>query len=243
MEGIFSVKVGEFEGPLDLLLSLIEKKKMHIGEIPLAQVADDYIAYLRDAGDVPAGKIADFLLIASTLMLIKSVALLPNLELTPEEKESMEDLEARLRNYERLKELAVGLKKIFGKEVIFLPEESRPAITVFAPGPEITLDNISASAHFLLTNLPKKEKIPEVTVRKIISLEEVVSNLAERIQKSLKMKWSDFSSEHKGDRVGIIVSFLGMLELVKRGAIEVRQDALFRDIDIETRKTDVPRYC
>ena len=100
MESSYNVKTHIFEGPLDTLLSLIEKRKLFINDISLAQVADDYISYVRSLTDFPLADSAHFVLIASTLVLIKSKSLLPNLSLTEEEQSNIDDLEDRLKHYQ-----------------------------------------------------------------------------------------------------------------------------------------------
>ena len=99
MDNEYQVKTHIFEGPLDTLLSLIEKRKLFINDISLSKVADDYIAYIKSLENFPIADSAHFILIASTLVLIKSKSLLPNLTLSEEEEHSIEDLEARLREY------------------------------------------------------------------------------------------------------------------------------------------------
>jgi segregation and condensation protein A len=238
----FKVKAGEFEGPLDLLLDLIEKKKLHISQISLAQVADDYVDYLNNHPELPMSDMADFVMIASTLMLIKSIALLPTLELTPEEQSDVEELEKRLQTYQRIKELSLHIKNRFGKQVIYGREQSRQVHPIFSPSPEITLVNIFEVIKRLLASLPIKETVPKATIRKVVSLEEVIDNLTNRIQRALKMRFSDFVQD-KTDKINIVVSFLGMLELVKRGIIRVEQNAHFEDISIETENpNNTPRY-
>ncbi|MEK7117749.1 MAG: segregation/condensation protein A, partial [Patescibacteria group bacterium] len=86
MDTDFKVKTGDFEGPLELLLELIEKRKLHINDVSLSQVADDFIAHIKSLEEFPMNDSADFILIASTLLLIKSKSLLPTLELTEDEK-------------------------------------------------------------------------------------------------------------------------------------------------------------
>ena len=103
METDFKVKVGEFEGPLELILDLIEKRKLHISDISLSQVADEFIEYIKSFEEFPMSDSADFILVASTLLLIKSKSLLPNLPLTEEEQGSIEDLENRLSAYKKYK--------------------------------------------------------------------------------------------------------------------------------------------
>ena len=102
-ENAFQIKTEVFEGPLDLLLNLIEKRKLFINDIALSKVADDYIAYLQSQEKFPIAQSADFLVIASTLLLIKSKSLLPNLNLSEEEQHDVNDLERRLKIYQRIK--------------------------------------------------------------------------------------------------------------------------------------------
>lgn len=237
----FQVRVGEFEGPLDLLLSLIEKRKMHISDISLAQVADDYIDFLKRFEHLPMETTASFILVASTLMFIKSASLLPGLAITEEEKESIEDLENRLKRYQQIKDLSLNLKNLFGQSVIFGREPSGERPIVFSPTTEITKETLLENIRKIIAALPAKEKLPQTVIRKVISLEEVISDLASRIQSAIKIRFSDFV-KNKNEKVGIIVSFLGMLELVKRGVIEIKQDSHFADIEMETMNVGVPKY-
>ena len=102
----FTIKQESFEGPLDLLFSLIEKRKMHISDVALAKVADDYIKYVQSFEDMPVSESANFILVASTLTLIKSKSLLPILDLTEEEQSDIDDLENRLKEYRKYKSLS-----------------------------------------------------------------------------------------------------------------------------------------
>ena len=90
--------------------------------------------------------------------------------------------------------------------------------------------------------IPKKEFVPKAVVQKVISLEEMIENLTKRITGSLKMSFKDFSGIGKEDKVTVIVSFLAMLELVKQGIIQVRQDKDFQDIHMETDVVGTPKY-
>ncbi len=243
----FTIKTEIFEGPLDVLLSLVEKRKLFINDISLAKVTDDYIAYIGSMSDVHMSHTADFIVIASTLLLIKSKSLLPDLEFTEEEEKSVEELEDRLKHYKRIKELSVHIKTRFGKSgILFAANEARPEV-IFTPSPDITLGGIVAAMKNVLATLPKKEKLPEVTVRKIRTLEETINDLAGRVQSALKMSFREFSkhgggSMSKEEKVNVIVSFLAMLELVKQGIVEVNQSNLFDDIAIETHNVGTPSY-
>ena len=240
-ENKFQIKTENFEGPLDLLLSLVEKRKLFINEISLAKVADDYIAYLQGKESLPIADSADFLVIASTLILIKSRSLLPSLNLTSEEQADIVDLETRLKIYQRIKELSNHIKIRFGKDIIFAAEP-RKAVPVFSPDQTMTKENLLSAILNAIKALPKKEFIPKAVVKKVISLEEMIGNLTERIKRSVKMSFKDFSKFGKEEKVNVIISFLAMLELVKQGIVNVKQENQFSDIEIETQDVGVPQY-
>lgn len=230
MTEIFQLSVKDFTGPLDVLLKMIEEKKMHISDVSLSSVADEYLAFLRSQEKLPVGQIADFLVIAATLMLIKSVSLLPNLELKPEEEQGIEDLENRLRIYKAIKDREEIVKNLFGKKEIFFRDESGGWPEVFAPSADISTGGLLSSLQDLIRLLPKPEKLPEAVVEKIVSLEEVISDIASRISQAMSMKFKDYTDQFAGDKKSIIVSFLGLLELVKQGTVDANQGELFEDI-------------
>lgn len=238
----FTVKQQAFEGPLDLLLDLIEKRKLFISDIALAKVTDDFIAHVRQFENMPMGESAHFILVASTLLLIKSKSLLPQLSLTDEEQGDIRDLETRLKIYKRIKEASKNIQGLFGREIIFGTSQSRPFTPVFAPAPEFSLERALATLQDLVKRLPKQENLPKIAVRKIMSIEDMISNLTKRITSQLRMNFSQFTAEHKGEKVNIIVSFLAMLELVKQGVLQVSQSREFADIEMETKQVGVPMY-
>jgi len=237
----FTVKTKDFEGPLDLLLDLIEKRKLFIGDIALSQVTDDFIEHIKQYESLPMGESAHFILVASTLLLIKSKSLLPGLALTDEEQGDIKDLETRLKIYKRIKEAGGHVAELLDGDMIF-PQQARTVAPVFAPDPEFSLEKALLCLQDLVKRLPKMEVLPKTTVKKVISLEDMISKLSERIQGELKMSFGKFASEHKGERVNVIVSFLAMLELVKNGVLQVSQEAAFGDITMETKDVGVPKY-
>ena len=250
----FIVKQEHFEGPLDLLLSLIEKRKLFVNDIALAKVTDDFISHIQALGQFPMADSANFILIASTLLLIKSKSLLPALDLTSEEEQGIHDLETRLKIYQEIKNASVHVKKMFGANIIFQPSQSRQAEPLFSPDASMTIAGLSASITALIRALPKKESLPKAVVQKVVSLEEMIGRLTERVTKSLRMSFKDFAkmgdgktsgeanTHHREVKVHIIVSFLAMLELVKQGIINVTQEHAAADIQMETREAGVPHY-
>ena len=238
----FEVKTQTFEGPLDLLLDLIEKRKLFINDISLAKVTDDFISYIQRFENLPIGESAQFILVASTLLLIKSKSLLPELNLTEEEKGDISDLEIRLKIYKRIKDSSKLVQELFGGNKIFSQSHSRLITPIFAPDSEFTLEKSFFLLKDLIGRLPKKEKLPQVVVEKVISLEDMIGTLTNRIQSQLRMSFKTFAGEHKQNKVNFIVSFLAMLELVKQGIVHVTQESNFADIHMETKEVGVPRY-
>lgn len=238
----YNVRISSFEGPLELLLSLIEQRKLFVNEISLAQVTDDYISYIKSISDLPNEKrIADvsyFILIAATLILIKSKSLLPSLSLTEDEEEKITDLETRLKLYQIIKNASVDIKTNFGTSIIFTPLERTWSEPLFSPDEGMTISSMSQSINDVLAHIPKKEeKLTEIEVKKIISIDQVIDNLTERIQSAINISFKEFAKSHNAEnvseaRVHIIVSFLAMLELVREGIIDVIQNTSFEDISI-----------
>lgn len=238
---IYKVKTPVFEGPLELLLNLIEKRKLLINEISLAEVADDFIAYVKDLDKFPVAESANFILVASTLVLIKSRSLLPALELTEEEVGGVAELERRLKIYQRTRELSCHISALFGKNRIFLPAMPERA-PIFSPDGCLTIAFVAELIREILKNLPKPEKLARAVVEKVISLEETIEHLTQRVSACLKMSFHEFAKVGSEKKVNVIIGFLAMLELVKQGMIVVTQNENFGDIEMETENLGVPKY-
>ncbi len=229
---VYKVKTDVFEGPLDLLLDLVEKRKLFVNDVSLAQVTDDFIKYIETHEEFPIGESAEFIVVASTLMLVKSRSLLPMLELTDEEEASIDDLEKRLALYARMKELSLEIKKIFGKNIIYEKNPSKNFYIIFSPDSKTNKEELHSALMRVIQALPKKEQLSKATVKKVINLEETINKLAERITAGMKMNFKDFYGQDLGvkgeityeKKVMIIVGFLAMLELVKRGVLMVKQE-------------------
>jgi segregation and condensation protein A len=237
----FSIKTQVFEGPLELLIELCEKRKLLINDISLAEVTDEYIRRVSEMQERSLPNTAQFVQLAATLLLIKSKSLLPVLELTKEEEATIDDLEERLRQYQIYRDAGQVLATQFGKNVMYSRRFVAPKNPLFVPDSWCTLLQLHEAMWAVLQNLPKKEVKPKVQVKSTISLEEMMDNLRRRIESQLKTRFSDIrkeATEHKT----IIVGFLAILELVKQGNVLVNQLARFDDIEIELEKEGTPRY-
>lgn len=245
--GNFTIKNEKFEGPLDLLLSLIEKRKLLINEFSLAQITDNYIGFIQRSPEQTIHARADFILVASTLLLIKSRSLLPELDLTSEEEESIGDLERRLKLFQRMKELSLHVKDLYGKQPLYFAHDSKGVRVVFAPDKGITKVSIHSALLDALQKIPKKPE-PEIkaTLKKTISIEEMIDNLTERVQKAVRMSFREFNGGKTGksreERVTVIVGFLALLEMVKQGIVNVRQEKTFEDIIMQSDQVSIPNY-
>src|SRR3989344_1835350 len=124
----YHVKLQSFEGPMDVLLGLIEEKKLEITKISLAEVTNQFIQYVESAA-IPPGMIADFLAVAARLLIIKTKALLPFLTLTEEEEEEIVDLELRLKLLQQFREAGKNLRRLHKKGLYAF---GREGITTFA---------------------------------------------------------------------------------------------------------------
>lgn len=231
----YILKHEKFEGPLDVLLGLIQEHKLSINEISLGQVTDDFIEYLKrlQADARPDQEIlAEFLVIASQLLLIKSRSLLPGFQVSPEEEQSIAELEERLAEYQRLKELAKEVGRLAkGGPKSFAREAFADMPTVFYPPKKFTIAMFREAFSAVLETIPKIEKLVEEKIRKIISLEEKIKELRGLLQGKVERAFSEIVSGAK-EKVEIIVSFLAVLELTKQKLISVDQERPFGDIRI-----------
>lgn len=230
MDSAFAVKVGEFEGPLDLLLTLIEERKMHVSDVSLSQVADDFITYVRAQASFPADQAASFILTAATLLLLKSRALLPVFTLTDEEEEGVHDLEHRLNLYKVFRDVARQLGAL--KNKIYFGGLKKDTEPLFAPAPDMTTDALYHALFDVLKQAPTPEKKQETVVRSVVSLEEMMGRLGERVEKALSVTFKDFVGSPE-DKREIVVGFLAVLELIKRGMLLAEQGSAYGDIRLE----------
>jgi segregation and condensation protein A len=230
----YSVKTDVFEGPFDLLLSLIEKKKLLINDLSLATVTDEYVAYLNEQNDFPIYQASNFILTASTLLLIKSRSLLPILELSGDEAGDIDDLKRRLALYQRFKKIGQDIGRLYGERVLHqVGMDSRLETPIFSPSSDLTLENLAVGIDRVVATLPKMKTREEALVKEVVSIEEMIDRLTTRIEKSLSMSFKDFSSMDKAEKIEVVVSFLAMLELVKQGIIDVVQHERFADIEMK----------
>lgn len=219
----------QFEGPFGLLLGLVEKRKLYINDVSLALVTEDYLDYMNKLGGLDSfgpAELSSFITVASTLILIKSKSLLPTLDLTTEEESDILNLELRLRLYAMIQSVSPKIKSTFGKRMIFPPNERKNTFLVFLPDEQITRESMMTFARGVVGSIPKKTFLPVAEVKKVISIEEMIDKLTERIKQTLSMNFNDlnFKGATREEKVVVIVGFLAMLELVRQGIINAVQE-------------------
>ena len=226
----YHIKTESYEGPLEVVLDLIEARKLLVNDLALSSITEDFVQYVRAQEAFPVEQTAEFIQIAAMLLLIKSKSLLPDLALTEEEQGDVEDLKRRLEAYAKVREAAAELGRIYGKAVMY-PAGERPPEPFFAPSKDLTTDNLAEALARVLAAREVVEELPEKRGRPMVTIEEMMDQLAKRVQSAMTLSFKDFAGS-KGEKVDIIVSFLALLELVKQGAVAVEQFDTHGDIRI-----------
>lgn len=227
---MFAVKLEQFEGPLDLLLELIEAEKLDVSQLSLARVTDGYLHHLHENPQIPPEELADFLVVATRLLFIKSRLLLPFLNMMDVEPEG--DLESQLRIYKEYLDASKGIEAMIGKRRFLFVHEKLPHVDIgFAPPKKLDLPQMAEFFRQVIARLEPLVKVPTAVVEKTVSIHEKIRQIQGMIATAQKMSFRSVlvTAESKTE---IIVSFLALLELVKQRSVSVEQDALWGDITI-----------
>src|SRR3989344_1101465 len=188
-----SVKTEVFEGPLDILLELIEKRKLLINDISLSAVADEYMARIQAMPELPVGETAEFVALAATLLLLKSRSLLPTLELSPDESQDIKELEYRLAVYQLIKEAAKGIGRASEKGPMLYEGNIPEPEPLFIPDTTMTQAALRGAAQALIDGFPQALTLAQVSVKTVVSIEEMIERLARRVSSALSVSFHEFS--------------------------------------------------
>jgi segregation and condensation protein A len=247
---MFEVKTKTYTGPLEKLLQLIEEKQLEITTVSLAEVTQDFLRYIKslEAENVEPRIIADFLVVAARLILIKSKVLLPSLELTDEEEADIHDLEHRLilyREFSAKGESASGGKNASGylaglwsnKNCMYSRELflHLGGTSVFYPPPGLKAEDLRGALQKLFKTL--QEFVPQTQKIKatIVTIEEKIQELLDRFKEAATQSFKNIAGEKS--RSEMIILFLAMLQLFRSRVINLEQTDQFGDIIIS--KTEV----
>jgi segregation and condensation protein A len=228
----YEIKLEKFTGPLDLLLQLIEQEELDITEVSLAQVTDQYLEYLKQMEELNPEEVADFLVVAAKLLLIKSRLLLPSLDLGGEEE--AQELERQLRLYQRFVAVSKAIDKLWRRHhVAWLRPKPLVVKSEQPAGPPANLSSLALRQAMdkVIAALEPIIKLPQVTLLRAISITEKIQSIKALILKKAHLNWQSFIKDAK-DKTDVIVSFLALLELVKQRQLIAEQSALFQDINL-----------
>lgn len=230
----YTVATPVFEGPLDLLLQLIERAELDITRLALAQVTDQYLAYLHDLPESHPEDVSAFLVVASRLLQIKSEALLPR---PPQRVEGEEDageaLARQLRIYKRFKEIALqlGEREASGKRTFLnLAPPPHPEGMLDLTG--VTTADLRAIAQEILARADLRRPLNTVVAAPRVTIREKITLIAQRLRQFGASSFGALLGK-KPTHLDIVVTFLALLELVKRHMVEVSQEAMFADIQLK----------
>ncbi len=237
----FSIKTPVFEGPLELLLDLVERHKLLINDISLASVTNEFLLHVSKIQKDTVYETSHFIVAAATLLLIKSRSLLPVLELTDEEEQSIDELERRLSIYQIYRDASINIKEKFDLNRSYTRKYLPPKTKIFLPDSYTNIDVLKESLTYLLTNLPKDVPTHNAHLAKVLSLEEMMDDLKRRVDIEIKCFFSKLT-EAEYERKNIIVCFLAILEMYKCGSVLVTQANRFSDIEIEKEGLSTPKY-
>ena len=237
----YLIKLDNFEGPLDLLCHLVDKNKMDINEVNITEITDQYIEYINAMQELNLEVTSEFLVMASTLLYIKSKSLLPK-QVEDESELTEEELIHRILEYKKYKEISKKLKEqylIFSKKFYKLPDKVElPARKLEDKYEAIILyDNYKK---LLIKNEEKINKnsvnIEKIAVIETVTVSSKVKDIFRELIKKPKIIFSKLCVSHKYNKLETVTAFSGVLELSRRNKITANQEQVFGDITIEKKK-------
>lgn len=228
----YVVRLEKFEGPLDLLLQLIESADLDICEVSIAQVTDQFIHYLATVESKKPEELADFLVVAAKLLLIKSRVLLPSLHL--DEEDEAISLENQLKIYKEYYQASKKIEKILRQKKVLFAREKIPLDieVIFNPPETLGVEKLKKVFLDIIREIEPVIKLPKKTMFKAISIKEKIKMITEKIRQGISLRFGDLVAGSK-DRTDVIITFLGILELVKQRTVVVKQDKMFDEIVVE----------
>ncbi|MPZ97740.1 MAG: hypothetical protein GEU80_00140 [Dehalococcoidia bacterium] len=232
-EPAFSLQLPAFEGPLALLLELIERRQLDVTEVSLLEVTEQYLANLRAREAIDLGALADFVAVGARLLLLKSRALLPRDEDEQPEDDDESDAQSlveALREYRRFKEAAEYLRERDGGHATYRRDAAPPKTPLPTGLDTVSLDSLVDLIRDVLSRMPEEEEVVEVE-RDPVRLRDRMSRLVDRLEESGRASFRQLVGEAR-TRTEVIVDFMAVLELIKSRYLVAQQSESFGDIDL-----------
>ncbi len=231
----FTIKLDRYEGPYTKLLELIDTHKLSITEVSLASIADEYIAYIQSLSQKNIIDISQFIVVASTLMLIKAKSLLPEVVYTEEEERQVHDLEYKLELYTLLVRASNNIKGEYSKHTLYSRHHTKPNIQVFVPDARVTPTFLQSIASLTLRSFVVPKALVKIAIDQALRIEIVIEKLLERVKEaktiSLQSLAGKATTKEEQKKI-LIVNFIALLELLRLGSVGVEQSTSGGDITI-----------
>ncbi len=229
----YQVQTPVYEGPLDLLLQLIEKAELDITQLALAQVTDQFLAYIQTLESLETNEISYFIVVATKLLYIKSQMLLPRVEVDSEvEDEDGEELVRQLKDYKKFRQIAAYLGK---RENVGLRTYLRlappPKIEAAIDLSDLELQTFLLAAQAVFQNPTLSAELHRTIIKPQYSIKEQIHNIVKTLKDSGRTTFLTLIQPFRS-RSEVITVFLALLELIKQRQIEIQQAKLFDDIEI-----------
>ena len=245
---VYSIKSNDFEGPLDLLCHLIDKNKMDICDINLSDITDQYIEYLNKMEELNLEIASEFVIMASTLLYLKSKTLLPSLHENDEEEEELteEELLRRIIEYKKYKEISATFGEMYKNNYrIFFKNEEK-----------IKFDkkqNDEKDVDYMLLydayrNVIDKNKtrlnsnaknIKKIAITDNYTVSSKVKEMYKELIKNKKFVFNNLYSQKECNKEEVVTAFTGLLEMSRRSKVQTTQELLFGDITVEKYKRKI----
>ena len=237
----YAIKIDNFEGPLDLLCHLIDKNKMDIYDIKINEIADQYIEYLNQMEEMNLDIASEFIIMASTLIYLKSKSLLPKQE-EAEEELTEEELIQRIIEYKKYKEIIKKLKVNYEENSkIFLGIQEQIELPKKRIEKEYDKDLIPNLYKTLLEKNEEKinknaENIEKIAITDNYTVTSKVKEMFKALIKNNKFVFNKLFSLKEHNKQEVVTAFSGLLEMSKRDKVNTKQENLFEDIIVEKKK-------
>ena len=234
----YAIRLDNFEGPLDLLCHLVDKNKMDIHEVNISNITDQYVEYINAMQELNLDVTSEFVLMASTLLYIKSKSLLPK-QVEDEGELTEEELIHRIIEYKKYKEISKKLKEqfeIFSKRFYKLPDK------IGLPNRKIEENyskNLLEDAYKSLLNRNKEkinvnaENIQRIAITETVTVTSKVKDIFRELMKKPKFVFNKLCRSKKYSKLETVTAFTGLLELTRRNKVRTEQEKIFGDITVE----------
>jgi segregation and condensation protein A len=234
----FTLKLDRYEGPYTKLLELIEQRKLSITEISLVSVADDYLAYIKTLDQKNLIDISQFIVVASTLILMKAKSLLPGVVYTEDEEKQVHDLEKKLELYAFLAYFSDQIRAVYGKNSLYSREKaSHKNTATFVPDPRVDTTMLQSIALLTLASFITPKALVKVAVEQALRIENVIERLLDRVNKAQTLTLTSLAGNATNvveQKKLLIVNFIALLELLRSGGVRVEQHVDGGEIEIQS---------